>query len=50
MSAAASEAVVLHSYRILSLFEGKSYLLTPEDVSIEVFTEDLSSFIIDLVL
>lgn len=50
MSAATSEAVVLHSYCILCLFEGKSYLFAPEDVSIEVFTEDLSGFIIYLVL
>lgn len=50
MSAATSKAVVLHSYCILSLFEGKSYFLAPEDVSIEVLTENLSSFIIYLVL
>lgn len=50
MPAAASETVVLHTDRILSFFEGKPYLLASEDVSIEIFTEDLSGFIIDLVL
>lgn len=50
MPAAASETVVFHADRILSLFEGKSHLLASEDVSIEVFTKDLSSLIIYLVL
>lgn len=50
MSAAASEAVVLHSDCILSLFEGKSYLFAPEDVSVKVLTENLSGFIIYLIL
>lgn len=50
MPAAASETIVFHTDRILSLFEGKSHLLASEDVPIEVLTEDLSSFIVYLVL
>ena len=50
MSAAASKTIVLHANRILSLFEGKSHLLASEYVSVEVLTEDLSCFIVYLVL
>lgn len=50
VSAAASKAVVLHSYGVLCLFEGKSNLLSSEYVSIEILAEYLCSFVINFIL
>lgn len=50
MPAAASKAIVLHTDGVLCLFEWKSNLLSSEDISVEILTENLCCLIIDFVL
>ena len=50
MSTTTAKTIVLHSNSIFSLFKGKAYFLTSKNISIEIFTENLSCFIIDFIL
>jgi hypothetical protein len=50
MSAAATRAIMLYFYIILSLFKCHTNFLTSEDVSVKILTENLSSLIINFVL